>query len=137
MHNPCCPESCKVDGISLRAVYADHGDLAPDAVGLLIEVDGIRIYHTGDTALRTEEILASLHAPVDIMLAPPLGAVQSRRAGSGWGAGLGCAAPRPSAAAWHVRRRAEIPPPSSLPPPLPENVSARVLAPVRVCVIDP
>ncbi len=58
------------DEISIRAIYADHGDLAPEAVGYFIEVDGIRIYHAGDTALRVQEILASLKSPIDILIAP-------------------------------------------------------------------
>jgi L-ascorbate 6-phosphate lactonase len=41
---------------SLTTVFADHGDLAPDAVGLVIESAGIRIYHTGDTALRIQQM---------------------------------------------------------------------------------
>lgn len=41
---------------SVIAVFADHGDLAPDTVGLVIEFAGLRIYHTGDTALRPEEM---------------------------------------------------------------------------------
>lgn len=56
--------------LSIRAVFADHGELAPDAIGFLIEFSGIRIYHAGDTAFRPEQILASLDSPVDIMIAP-------------------------------------------------------------------
>ncbi len=41
---------------SLTAVFADHGDLAPDTVGLVIESGGLRIYHTGDTALRPQQM---------------------------------------------------------------------------------
>lgn len=55
---------------TIRAVYADHGELAPDAVGYLLEMDGVRIYHTGDTAFRPEEIIASLKSDVNIMVAP-------------------------------------------------------------------
>ena len=64
-------ESATIDGVGFRAVYADHGDLAPDAVGFLITLDGVTIYHTGDTAYRPEKTLASLGAvKVDIMIAP-------------------------------------------------------------------
>ncbi|CAL1518456.1 MBL fold metallo-hydrolase [Chitinophaga sp. MM2321] len=56
--------------IQVRAIFADHGELAPDAVGFLIEVEGIKIYHVGDTAFRPEEIMRSLHTNVDIMIAP-------------------------------------------------------------------
>jgi L-ascorbate 6-phosphate lactonase len=58
------------EGIKIRAIFADHGELAPDAVGYLVEVDGIKIYHVGDTAYRPKEILSSLGTTVDIMIAP-------------------------------------------------------------------
>lgn len=56
--------------INIRAIFADHGALAPNGVGLLITVDGISIYHTGDTCFKPEEIKASLKQDVDILLAP-------------------------------------------------------------------
>lgn len=56
--------------VQIRAIFADHGELAPEAIGLLIEFSGIRIYHTGDTAFRPDQILASLDSAVDIMIAP-------------------------------------------------------------------
>ena len=60
----------KSEEIKIKAIYADHGDLAPAAVGYLIEVDGIRLYHAGDTAFRPDEILKSLQGNVDIMIVP-------------------------------------------------------------------
>ena len=36
-------ENWNWEGIALRAIHAGHGDLAPDAVGILIEVDGIKV----------------------------------------------------------------------------------------------
>ena len=41
--------------ICMRGAYADHGTLAPDAIGLLIELQGIRLYFSGDTAYRPEK----------------------------------------------------------------------------------
>ncbi len=58
------------DWITVRAVYADHGDLAPDAVGLLLDISGIKIYHTGDTSFAPGQIKASLASDIDILLAP-------------------------------------------------------------------
>lgn len=58
------------ENISITAIYADHGELAPDAIGYLIEVDGIKLYHAGDTALRPDEILTSLNTTPDIMIVP-------------------------------------------------------------------
>jgi len=63
-------EEWKGNGISVKAVYADHGDLAPDAIGMLIDIEGIKIYHAGDTSYSPAEIMASLNSDVDIMIAP-------------------------------------------------------------------
>jgi len=61
--------------IEIRAVYCDHGKLAPDAIGLLITVNGITIYNTGDTSFAVEQIRESLgDVQVDIMIAPINGA---------------------------------------------------------------
>ena len=57
-------------GARFKAVYADHGDLAPEAVGLLVEIEGIKIYHTGDTCFRPDQIKSSLNTNVDILIAP-------------------------------------------------------------------
>lgn len=47
---------CRFEGFSLRAVRADHGDSEPDAVGIVLEADGIRVYHTGDTSYCPEKM---------------------------------------------------------------------------------
>lgn len=61
--------------IEFKAIYADHGELAPEAIGLMIKIDGVTIYHTGDTALRPEEILSSLgNETIDVMILPINGA---------------------------------------------------------------
>jgi L-ascorbate metabolism protein UlaG (beta-lactamase superfamily) len=67
-------EATTIADVSLRAVYADHGNLAPDAVGLVLETEGLRVYDVGDSAYRPERILASLGRPVDVMIAPINGA---------------------------------------------------------------
>ena len=53
-------------GINLHAVYADHGDFAPDAVGVVLDFDGIKVYHTGDTAYQPEPFraVAAMHPDV-------------------------------------------------------------------------
>jgi len=56
--------------VKLRAVYADHGELAPQAVGLLLDFGGIRIYHVGDSAYAPERIAASLHTAIDVLISP-------------------------------------------------------------------
>jgi L-ascorbate 6-phosphate lactonase len=56
--------------LTVKAIFADHGELAPEAVGLLMEIDEIKIYHTGDTCFSPEKIKASLNTDIDILIAP-------------------------------------------------------------------
>ena len=56
------------DGILVTGVYADHGDYAPDALGLVVEIDGIKIYHTGDTAYRPEEMRVAAAMSPDVLI---------------------------------------------------------------------
>jgi L-ascorbate 6-phosphate lactonase len=74
-------EEWKTKGIRMKAVFADHGDLAPDAVGLVIEIEGIKIYHTGDTCFSPDKIRSSLNTDVDIMIAPINGQYGNMNAG--------------------------------------------------------
>ena len=61
--------------ILLRAVFCDHGDGAPMAVGFVLEFDGCRIYSAGDTCLRLDKA-AELKSfgTFDVMIAPINGA---------------------------------------------------------------
>lgn len=61
-------------GVKIRAVFADHGELAPHAVGYEVDVGGLRVYFTGDTAYRPDAISASVRGRPDIMVAPINGA---------------------------------------------------------------
>lgn len=58
-----------VAGVRLFGVYADHGDLAPDAIGVVLDFDGIRVYHTGDTAYRPERFQRAIGLAPRILLA--------------------------------------------------------------------
>lgn len=52
-------------------VSCDHGVGAPDAVGVVITVDGKKIYEAGDTCLRLDRIDEyRAKGPFDIMIAP-------------------------------------------------------------------
>ncbi|MFH0795835.1 MAG: MBL fold metallo-hydrolase [Candidatus Omnitrophota bacterium] len=62
--------SVTIKGITLKATYADHGKLAPEAVGFLIDLDGIKIYNVGDSAYAPKKIMDSLKTKVDIMISP-------------------------------------------------------------------
>ncbi|MBM4030081.1 MAG: MBL fold metallo-hydrolase, partial [Planctomycetes bacterium] len=58
----------------LTGVYADHGELAPDALGVLLEVGGIRVWQVGDTAYRPEKWQDVFQPGVDVILPPINGA---------------------------------------------------------------
>lgn len=53
---------------TVHAVYADHGELAPDALGIVLDFGGITVYHTGDTAHRPERFKAAVDFRPDILL---------------------------------------------------------------------
>jgi len=64
-------ESAALSGAEYRAVYADHGELAPAALGFLMTLDGITVYDTGDTGYCPDKIMASLgDVAIDILIAP-------------------------------------------------------------------
>lgn len=60
--------SYQMGDFDCTAVFADHGDLAPDAVGLMISCGGLRIYHTGDTALRPEQMREAIALKPQVIL---------------------------------------------------------------------
>ena len=86
---PTCMELCRQMGIDnerlielrvgkeysikdmrLITVYADHGDLAPDAVGVVLAVDETIVYITGDTAYRPKELGPVKKLKPDIVISP-------------------------------------------------------------------
>ncbi len=58
----------KLGNIEINAVYADHGELAPDALGVVLNFDGIKVYHTGDTAYRPKEFQPAVAMRPDILI---------------------------------------------------------------------
>ena len=58
----------------LSGVYADHGELAPDALGVLFDFEGIRVWQVGDTAYRPDHWQELFAQGVDILLPPINGA---------------------------------------------------------------
>ena len=59
----------------LHFVSCDHGTGAPDAVGVIVEVDGRRIFEAGDTCLRLDRADEYLSfGGLDVMIAPINGA---------------------------------------------------------------
>lgn len=68
-------DHCDTGDFCIDFVNCDHGAGAPDAVGVVVTVDGKRIYEAGDTCLRLDRIdeIKSL-GNLDILIAPINGA---------------------------------------------------------------
>jgi L-ascorbate 6-phosphate lactonase len=61
-------QEISVHGIRVKGVYADHGTLAPDAIGIVLDFGGVRVYHTGDTAYRPEEFELAIEMKPDVLI---------------------------------------------------------------------
>lgn len=57
------------DGFIVRSVFAYHGDTAPDAMGFVIESEGVKIYYTGDTSLQLNK-MKEAYSGVDVLIGP-------------------------------------------------------------------
>ena len=66
--SPC--DETVIDGIGIKAIYADHGDLSPDALGFLLAIGETKIYYTGDTAYNPDVIKAVKELKPDIAIVP-------------------------------------------------------------------
>lgn len=64
----------KSDGVVVEAVSCDHGAETPDAIGLLITIEGKTIYIMGDTAFRPDYISNGKLHGVDLLILPINGA---------------------------------------------------------------
>lgn len=65
----------RIGDYTLEFVFCDHGEAAPDAVGVIITVDGSKIYVAGDTCLRIDRVGDYMKGTsIDIMIAPINGA---------------------------------------------------------------
>jgi L-ascorbate 6-phosphate lactonase len=97
-------ESFTFRDVRITAVPARHeagvpGWEVPDAIGLLIETEGLRIYHTGDTEydLRLRSLAYDKDRPIDVMLTVINGA------------GGNMNAHEAALLAWHIRPKFLIP----------------------------
>lgn len=54
----------------VEAVFADHGDYAPEAVGFIIETEGVKIYFTGDTSYQYERMSYIANKDIDLLIVP-------------------------------------------------------------------
>lgn len=60
----------ETDGYQVEAVFADHGDTSPDAVGFLIRSEDIQVYFTGDTSYQCDRMKPVAEKGVDVLLVP-------------------------------------------------------------------
>ena len=63
----------KIGSFDIDFVDCDHGEGAPDAVGVIVTVDGKKIYEAGDTCLRLDRVI-SLPRDLDVLIGPINGA---------------------------------------------------------------
>lgn len=64
-------DSCKAGDFTLHFINCDHGFLSPDAVGVIVEIDGKRIMIAGDTCLRLDRVEEYLSkGSLDVLIAP-------------------------------------------------------------------
>jgi len=59
----------KTEDFNISFVNCDHGQGAPDAVGVVVEVNGRTIYEAGDTCLRLDRV-SEIPQPLDVLIAP-------------------------------------------------------------------
>jgi L-ascorbate 6-phosphate lactonase len=57
-----------IEGVGISGVYADHGELAPDALGVVLDFGGIKVWHTGDTAYRIEKFKPAIEMQPDVLI---------------------------------------------------------------------
>ncbi len=67
-------ETLTYDDVTLTGVYADHGDLAPEALGLIIQSGDIKVWQVADTAYRPEKWQDVFAAGIDVIIPPINGA---------------------------------------------------------------
>lgn len=54
--------------VAAHAVFADHGELAPDAIGWVLDFGSARVYVTGDTGYRPDRMAAAAAMKPDLII---------------------------------------------------------------------
>jgi L-ascorbate 6-phosphate lactonase len=67
-------ETIKFDEFDLTALDCDHGDLAPEALGLLLDFGFTSVYYSGDTGYNKRRLTEALRRRPDTVLLPINGA---------------------------------------------------------------
>lgn len=64
----------RLDGCTVTPMDCDHGDLAPEALGLMLDFDGLRVYYAGDTSLSPQRLEQAIQAKPEVAILPINGA---------------------------------------------------------------
>ena len=64
----------EADKVVIKGLPCDHGSDTPDAIGLLLEIDGKKIYVAGDTSYREDYFSGQELNDLDLMIMPINGA---------------------------------------------------------------
>jgi len=67
-------ETLTFGDVSLTGVFADHGDLAPEALGVIVQSGDIKVWQVGDSAYRPDQWQHVLAAGIDVIIPPINGA---------------------------------------------------------------
>ena len=65
-----CGSKERCGDYEIEAVFADHGDHAPDAIGMLVSCEGQTIYFSGDTSYQCERMKYAAAKDIDILILP-------------------------------------------------------------------
>lgn len=60
----------ELTGFEIEAVFADHGDHAPDAIGIMVRTEGHLVYFSGDTSFQCTRMQYAARQDVDILVVP-------------------------------------------------------------------
>jgi len=64
-------ENLDLDMVKIAAVFADHGQDAPDCIGVIIKIGNARIYFTSDSRYRPDfPNLVDLGGAIDVLIVP-------------------------------------------------------------------
>jgi L-ascorbate 6-phosphate lactonase len=67
-------ETLAFGDVRLTGVYADHGDLAPEALGVIVQCGDIKVWQVADTAYRPDKWQDIFAAGIDVIIPPINGA---------------------------------------------------------------
>lgn len=63
-------DKVKRDEYTIEAVFANHGDYAPNALGFIISTNGIKLYFTGDTSYEMSHMTCEKYRNINVMIPP-------------------------------------------------------------------